>query len=138
MGLTINGTEVDLPDIGTFNLDEAQVVYDLSGLTIDQLEGNGGHPGVIKALLFVAVQRSQPGLTADEIHDALRGVTLSELAGALGDDADPPTIPSTTPNGNSSGAVSETSSALPVFNHRLPTGIPVSATSESPQTTSGK
>lgn len=89
----INGEEYDVPTIDTFGLGEAIVLHQYTGLTLDQLdEMEGLHPGVVAALLHVAVQRAEPGMKPSAVRKLVEGANLIELLESMPtaeDDEDP-------------------------------------------------
>jgi hypothetical protein len=93
----IDGIEYDFPGIDTLTLDEAVVLYEQSGLTLDQigeLPTDSFHPGFIKGMLFIAVQRSRPELKRDEISKRLGELKISDMGEVfeqqVEEDAGPP------------------------------------------------
>lgn len=107
----IGNAEYDFPTIDTFTMDEAIVLYDYSGVTLDTLDDvEGVHPGVLAALAHVAIQRADPDMKPAHVKALVRGLNLLELiAGMPGDeDEDKPDPPQTPSPGSSAG--SETSS----------------------------
>lgn len=92
--IVIDGREYGMPAEETLTLDEAIVIHDYSKLTLDQIEGNGGHPGLIKALIHIAVARARKDLTAKDISGIVGSLTLTQLVEAQqGSDARPPDSP---------------------------------------------
>ena len=82
--ITVEGTPNVLPSLDTFNLDEAIVLYNYSGLTFDQVwELEGLHPGVIKSLMHIAIQRSDPALRGRDISETLGRVNMMEVMNEL-------------------------------------------------------
>ena len=71
--IDIAGTPYVLPTIASIDLDEAIVLFDFSGLTIAELyELEDFNPKVIKALLYIAMQRSDPSLSPRELNEMLK------------------------------------------------------------------
>ena len=81
-GLLIDGQIYEMPDPSSFTIDECQVLYDYSGLTIedfvpldgetdeehdDRLDQMMRNPGVKKTLLHVAYQRGNPKVPASRV-----------------------------------------------------------------------
>lgn len=81
-GLLIDGQIYEMPDPSSFTIDECQVLYDYSGLTIedfvpldgetdeehdDRLDQMMRNPGVKKTLLHVAYQRGNPKIPASRV-----------------------------------------------------------------------
>ncbi len=82
--ITVEGTPYVLPSLDTFDLDEAIILYDYSGLTFDQVwELEGLHPGVIKTLLHVAMLRSDPSLRDRDIRETIGRVNMMEMMSEL-------------------------------------------------------
>lgn len=87
--LRVNGEDVSLPDVLSLNLDEGIVLYDYSGMGVDQVETmNGLNPHVVKALIHIAIQRKQPDLSYSECREVAGSVTFQQLAKALGIEGD--------------------------------------------------
>ena len=86
---------------GTLTLDEAIVLYEVSGLTLDQvgeLPDGAFNPGFIKAMLYIAIQRAEPQTKRKEIEEVLGKIQLAEMDQvfvAEEDVADPPIEPQT-------------------------------------------
>ena len=92
--ITVEGTPYVLPALDTFDLDEAMVLYDYAEMTFDQVwELEGLHPGVIGALLHVAIQRSDRALRTEEVREMVGRVNMMEvmveLSQGCGGDARP-------------------------------------------------
>lgn len=145
-----NGEDLDLPDVTTLTLDEAIVLFNYSGLTLDQLEDlEGMHPGVLGGLVHVAVARANPDMRAKDVEKAVRKLNLAELIASFADDAEEVAerdlpLSSGEPQKQSesnfdgsetgSGAPSKLSSVpSPDETHPAPTGMPVSDSSVSAQ-----
>lgn len=78
--ITVEGTPYVLPALDTFDLDEAIILYEYSGLTFDQVwELEGLHPGVVKTLLHIAIQRSDPALRGRDIKEIVGRVNMMEV-----------------------------------------------------------
>jgi hypothetical protein len=110
-GFTIDGEIYEVPSIDSLTMDEAQVLYDYSGLTIEdfslglsddgdveseELQAKMRNPGFMRALLHVAYQRAHPKQNPARVK-ALIGsaniiATFEKLAEPEdeGDDALPP------------------------------------------------
>lgn len=100
-GLQIDGKFYETPDPGTFNLDECQVLYDYTGMTLEDfvpLEGETDeehdervgkftrHPGFKKTLLHVAYQRGNPKLPAGRVRDLVGKANWLEPFTVMGDE----------------------------------------------------
>ena len=100
----IDGKEYPIAGIETFNLDEAMVMYQYTGMTLDQvIDVEGMHPGMVAALLHVGMAREDPTAKAKDIEKAVRSSNLFDLINALageveeGEVADPPSLPLSEP-----------------------------------------
>ncbi len=150
--ITVEGTPYVLPALDTFDLDEAIILYEYSGLTFDQVwEIEGLHPGVVKALLHVAVQRSDVSLRQSDIKELVGRVNMMEVMTELANVAD--AMPDPTQGGQppadegsltsndeatpSSGSVGEADSEhSPEKSNPVSTGVPSSdSTATSDQKT---
>jgi hypothetical protein len=162
-GFECEGRIYPVPTLDTFNMDEAQVLYDYSGLSIEdfaidesdpeqvaELERKAKNPGFKRALMHIAYQRGNPSWPAGKVRDLAGSANLLSTTAALysgGGDAEVPPAPTTEPgeplpsgpvelnesSGQSSGNGSDEQVDRPT-----PIGIGRSATSspESPLTTS--
>src|SRR5439155_15399464 len=108
----VNGRHYPLVSIDEFTLDEAMVVYDYTKLSLDQIPDlEGFHPGLIAALIHVAVARGEPRETARQIRQTVGQIPVASLEQVFMDiseevgDGDPP--PAAGPS-NGSGAASST------------------------------
>src|SRR4051812_47187331 len=141
----VNGRAYPLVSIDELTLDEAMVVYDYTKMSLDQIPDLVGfHPGLIAALIHVAVARGEPRETARQIRQTVGAIPVSSLEEVFMDISEEvddkandgnPTVARTS---NGSGAASSTSSppapddTAPVF-----TGSPDSDTGViSPRLTS--
>jgi len=87
--ITVEGTPYVLPALDTFDLDEAIILYNYSGLTFDQVwELEGLNPGVIKSLLHIAIQRSDRALRGRDIEEMVGRVNMMEVMVELSRAAD--------------------------------------------------
>lgn len=141
-GFLIDGTLYEVPSFDTFTLDEAQILYDYAGLTLEEFvpaeDGPGEqerqadldrklkNPGFIRALMHVAYQRGNPKLSpqrvkalvgAANVFEALEKLAAEEgdalpPASTTGPDGSSPT--SSVASSESSGDGSPASSAAPV------------------------
>lgn len=121
--VTVNGKPVEIPDILTVNLDEAEVMYDLYGVELDKIGNGSSAPKlkVLRALLHVGVQRLEPDASTDDVKAAvgqlqlaalMAAVKIPELAGE--DDARPPALSkSSSGSSGTSGRASAKSSGRP-------------------------
>ena len=132
-GFEINGTVYPVPTVDTFTMDEAQVLYDYSGLTIedfldeedDETRDRSKNPGFTKALLHVAYQRGNPTLTRKAVEkvagsvnsfDALEQLlrdTVEKLKAEAGDGEIPPAQTSEPDESSPSGSLENKNSSSP-------------------------
>ncbi len=161
-GFQIEGDIYEVPSLDTFSMDESQVLYDYSGLLIEnfvvpidetdeELEAREklyDNPGFMRALMHIAYQRAHPELKASKIK-ALIGAAkvleaLSTLSSEPVEDESLPPAQTTGPEPSSerssvvpntpSGSDSSTGSDGPASTlHRIGTGR--SATSSPASTT---
>lgn len=93
--ITVDGTPYVLPTLASFDIDDAIILYNYSKLTFDQVwELEGLHPGVCKALLHIAVQRSDPSLREREIKEMVGSANMLDLMeqlAAIAEEAPDPT-----------------------------------------------
>lgn len=114
-GFMIDGREYEIPTIDTFTLDEAQILYDYAGLTLEDfmtdetadvvgVDAKLKNPGFIRALLHVAYQRGNPHANPARVR-ALAGAANLVMTLARFDDSeegeDRPPAPTTEPNESS-------------------------------------
>src|SRR4051812_27191614 len=79
--LKINGKEYELPSLEDLTLDECIIVERHAGKTIDQVElGKRLDVGGLKGVIHVAVLRAEPGVSFEEISEALGKLKLTEIA----------------------------------------------------------
>lgn len=129
-GLLIDGRVYETPDLMTFDLDECQVLYDYSGLTLEDfvpLDGESDddhmgridrlmrHPGFKKTLLHVAYKRGNPKLPDGKVRDLVAAANWLTPFTTLGepepeDDAVPPASTSE-PDGSSPKSSLESNSS---------------------------
>ena len=110
----VNGRTYPLVSLDELTLNEAMVVYDYTKLSLDQIPDlEGFHPGLIAALIHVAVARGEPRETARQIRETVGQIHVSDLEKVFEDiseevpDGDPP---SAARKSNGSGGGSSTSS----------------------------
>jgi hypothetical protein len=139
----VNGKEIDLPDMGTFSIDEAIVLYEYSGMTLDQAEEiEGLHPGIIGGLVHIAIARAEPERKAKEIEKAVRAMNLLDLLTSIPDEEEgekedlaPGSETSSSSSAKSSGPDSVPSSDLSLVpSQPSDTGTPESDSSQLPRT----
>lgn len=110
-GIKIDGIEYELPLLSTLELDEAIILQEHSGKTLDVIELEARNQqfdaGVLKGLMHVAIARVRPELAKTEISARLGKFKIAELAEAFAPDeqkpeakpGDPPTIPNESTEG---------------------------------------
>lgn len=93
-GFIIDGVRHEIPTLDTFTMDEAQVMYDYCGLTIEDFvpviaDGDDAdeavvadisqklkNPGFLRALMHVSYQRANPKLSAAKVKSAINNAEL--------------------------------------------------------------
>jgi hypothetical protein len=111
-GFNIEGRHYPVPDMGTFTMDEAQTLWDYSGLGLEDFsvpedESEEEHevrmrryrnPGFLRALMHIAYQRGNPEVRATRVRALISNANvIAAFEGLLGveeDDADPPAMTS--------------------------------------------
>lgn len=133
----IEGREYPIPTQETLTMDEAVLIHDYSGITLDQIPQQPGNPKVLKALVHIAYQRGHPDADQDVIRDMIGMVTLVDLLGAVEeeDDAVPPAPTTSESSASSSDSPpssgddsSEPSTTSQGNGHQSATGTPESDT----------
>jgi hypothetical protein len=110
-GFRIDGKLHELPTIDSLNMDEAQILYDYSGLAIQDFAPPEGvtdeehqqtiaplvkNPGFLRALMHIAYQRANPKMTTARVKQAIGTANIVEAMQELAppddreDDARPP------------------------------------------------
>lgn len=140
--VSVNGRVYPLVPPDQITLDEAMVIYDYTKLSLDELPEEGFHPGLIAALLHIAVARGEPNEPARAIRKAVGQIPVAsleevfmDLSEESGEQDPPPGAPS-----NGSGAASSTSGEPPpARTPAAPTGSRGSATgaTSAPRTSAG-
>lgn len=88
-GFLIDGRHYPVPSIDTFTLDEAQVLYEYSGLAIedflteDDSQRNGKNPGLVRALMHVAYQRGNPRLAYGKVRELVGSFNAAEAIASV-------------------------------------------------------
>lgn len=103
-GFMIDGSLYEMPSLDTFTMEEAQILYDYSGLGLEDfaLEDDDDefavklkNPGFLRALMHIAYRRGNPKQPDGKVRKLIGAVNLIEahahLAGGE-DDADPPVL----------------------------------------------
>lgn len=81
-GVLINGNEYDIPTLSSLSMDEYQILYDLSGLTVvdfvddEKSSENYWNPGYQRALIAAAIMRARPEVKRAEAVELAGKVTL--------------------------------------------------------------
>ena len=131
-GFMIDGTLYEVPDLGSFTMDEIQVLYDYSSLTLeDFIEGENEtadeaearelklrNPGFMRALMHVAYQRGNNKLPTGRVKQIIGSanvITALETLGELEVEDDVPLGLTSEPNGSSlkSSLENDSTSELP-------------------------
>lgn len=137
----IDGATLEVPSFDSLTMGETIVLYEYSGVTLDQLdEEKSVPPGFIAGLMHVAYQRANPQAKKHTVRQLIEGCNLAEALSAFQQaqqeaDPDPPESPQTsdatenasngTLNGNdgSSGDASTSDSvSLPASAQPISTG----------------
>lgn len=139
-GFVIDGNTYPIPALDTFDMDEAQVLYDYAGCVLedfapahpewseeekqkwdgDQL-AKVRNPAFKRALLHVAYARGNPDLKVTEVREAIGKANALDVTVTLfaGDDAGPPeqteSSPSELSNGRSSSTPSNPTASGPLL-----------------------
>ena len=123
--ITFNGKPYELVTLDDVTIDEAIVVWDYAHVSLDQIPDlEGMHPGVVKALIHIAVARGEPGETPKTIREMVGRLKMTELQDVFQeiseevDELPPPNEPDAGSPSTGSGVISE------------PTGEPAPAPSE--------
>ncbi len=133
-GFMIDGNMYEVPDMGTFTMDEAQTLYDYSGLGLEDFaspedesdddlrdrERKLRNPGFLRALMHIAYQRGNPAERPGKVK-ALIGAAniiaaLENLAGdepAVEDDGLPPVLTIEPERSSRSGSIENDGSRSP-------------------------
>ena len=111
-GFAINGEVYEVPSLVTFDMDEAQILYDLSGVVIEDFvpahpdlaqDAKDRHeamqiarlrkPGLKRALVHVAYRRKHPDYDFAALDEAIGKLNALDVVEAVltrgGDDVDP-------------------------------------------------
>jgi hypothetical protein len=132
--ITVNGRQYELVPLDDLTLDEAMVVWDYTRMSLDQIPDiDGFHPGLIKALLHIAVARGEPGESARTIGESVGKIKVAELNSvfmAISEETpDPPSAPpAASPPGGSGAASSSTGEPAPAASAPNGSGAPGSDT----------
>jgi hypothetical protein len=99
--LKFGGEEYDYVEFGTLTLDEALILHEYSGLTLDEVSEAGFHPGLIGALIHISVARSEPTVRKQDLRKKVGALKMADLEKVFEDvaveddedDARPPASP---------------------------------------------
>jgi hypothetical protein len=109
-GFVIDGKVYEIPGLDTFTMDEAQILYDYAGLTLEDFapadpEGSEDekeehdtefarklkNPGFLRTLMHVAYQRGNPKAPRARVKDLIGNANLVEALERIGEaDESPP------------------------------------------------
>jgi hypothetical protein len=134
--ITFNGKPYELVTLDDVTIDEAIVVWEYAHVSLDQIPDlEGMHPGVVKALIHIAVARGEPGESARSIRDEVGRLRMAELQDVFQDiseeveDLPPPSAAEPTSTSEGSGGTSEpTTGPHPAPSAGNGSGSPGSAT----------
>jgi hypothetical protein len=99
--IKFGGEDYEYVDLSTITLDEAMLLHEYSGLTVDKLEDAGFHPGLVAALIHITVARGNPQIRKQDLRAKIGKLPMSELEQVFedvavddeADDARPPASP---------------------------------------------
>lgn len=116
--ITFNGKPYELVTLDDYTIDEAIIVWDYAHVSLDQIPDiEGMHPGVVKALIHIAVARGEPSETAKTIRDAVGKLKMTDLQEVFQDISEeteelpPPNEPEPSLPNTGSGETSEPTGA---------------------------
>ncbi len=130
----IDGNMYEVPDMGTFTMDEAQTLYDYSGLGLEDFaspedesdddlrerERKLRNPGFLRALMHIAYQRGNPAERPTRVKALIGGANiiaaLENLAGEepeAEDDGLPPVLTIEPERSSLSGSIESDGSRSP-------------------------
>lgn len=125
-GFLIDGQTYEVPDLETFNMDEAMILYDNSKLGLEdfaldeddpksaeQLKKNLLHPGYVRTLMTVAYLRGNQGLGREKAEAVIGGSSWFDAYQSYAEkikaaDAGPPEM-TPEPEGDADGTTSTSS-----------------------------
>jgi hypothetical protein len=134
--ITFNGKPYELVTLDDVTIDEAIIVWDYAHVSLDQIPDlEGMHPGVVKALIHIAVARGEAGETAKTIREMVGRLKMTELQDVFQDISEevdelpPPNEPDvTSPSTGSGEDSSSTGEPAPAPSEGNGSGGPGSAT----------
>lgn len=152
-GFLIGGNTYPVPSLGTLNMDEAQVLYDYSGLVIEdflsllpeaaetekeehqeELARRMRNPALLRSLMHIAYQRGNTDVRAAQVKEIVAGENALEAILAFveaeveGDELPPASTTEPEPSSPSGSVVSSTSSGHPSANDSAPPEDPPGST----------
>lgn len=123
--LMIAGSRCELPTIDTFTFDEAQVLYDLAGLTVADFASSDDeaaddaeiaaklkNPAFVRVLMHVAYQRANPNLSRERVAAVVGKENIIDFLAYLSDQIEEDEAPlalTTKPDGPSLSGLVESS-----------------------------
>lgn len=129
-GFMIDGKLYETPAFDTFTMDEAQVLYDYCGLTLEdfvpeedqtdeeseELRAKMKNPGFLRALMHIAYQRENPRMSHGKVKQLVGSASLFSSLEHLGDgeqedDAGPPASTTEQENRSSTSSVGSSESS---------------------------
>lgn len=124
-GFNIDGNFYEVPPLDSFDMDEAQVLYDYSGLALEDFisppdntpeddlsarEQRLKNPGFVRALIHIAYQRGNPDMKPSAVKDAVGHANMLDAYTAMasvaledGEPEVPPALTSEPPGSSPSG-----------------------------------
>lgn len=126
-GFLIDGNLYEIPGVFTLTNDEAQILYDYTGLAIDdflpgdeEAEPDFKNPALLRALMEIAYQRGNPMVRPAKVKELIGAANrLSVLSGLVGeqepeeDDASPPALTSEPPGSSPKSSLENEPSKTP-------------------------
>lgn len=118
--ITFNGKPYELVTLDDVTIDEAIIVWEYAKVSLDQIPDlEGMHPGVVKALIHIAVARGEPGESAKTIREMVGRLRMTELQDVFADISEeveelpPPSGPDVSSPSEGSGETSPATSGPP-------------------------
>jgi len=130
--IQVNGRTYRLVPFDEYTLGESQVFWDYTNMSQDQIsEIEGFHPGLVAAMIHIAVQRGEPGESERQIRKVVNEIPIAKLNDVFMETypeaSDDAPLPEKSMNG-SGGDSSTSSDRLPAPSTQPVTGNPGSAT----------
>ncbi len=99
----IEGKDYEVPETDSLTMGDATVIYDYTGLGLDQIDEGVRHPGLLAAFMHIAYKRGNPDAAEADVKAMVANTRIvSALEKVDGDDAGPPDL-TTKPSRRSSG-----------------------------------